>query len=97
MATVALATTAPEGSVTCPRKVPLVVAVDGGFDDTVEDRACAAAGATKPMSAAVIRIVKIKLARVKTDKYFNAHLILSRQMKLFRNVGTGDMGIGDMG
>ena len=74
----ALGTTAPEGSVTCPRKVPVVV------DD------CAHADAVSRISAAGIRIAKIKgtetdFAEMKTDKYFNTHLILSSQNKLIEN------------
>jgi len=76
-ATVALGTTAPEGSVTWPRKVPVVV--DDGVDD------CADAGAASPISVAEIRIGKIRFAELKTDKYFNTHLILSRQIKLIEN------------
>ena len=71
-ATVAFGTTAPEGSVTCPRKVPVVV--DGCVDD------CADAGAARPISVAVIRIAKIRFVRMTFDKYFNTHLILSRQI-----------------
>jgi hypothetical protein len=76
---VALGTTAPEGSVTCPRKVPVVVSdcVDDGVDDCAGD--CARAGVESPISVAEIRIAGIRFAELKTEKYFNAHLILSRQ------------------
>ena len=77
ISTVALGTTAPEGSVTCPRKVPVVVA--DGADD------CAHAGAESPISVAGIRIVEIRFAEMKTDKYLNTHLILSRQITLIDN------------
>ena len=79
----ALGTTAPEGSVTWPRKVPVVV------DDCVDDGAgdCADAGAASPISVAEIRIAKIRFARMKTDKYFNTHLILSRQSNFTENNG----------
>src|SRR5208282_1529155 len=60
IATVAFGTTAPEGSVTCPRKVPAVVG-DGAC-------ACADAGAASPISVA-----KIRIARMTTDN-FNTHL-----------------------
>ena len=68
----ALGTTAPEGSVTWPRKVPVVVGD------------CALAGAESPISVAGIRIAKtrfaeIGLAEIKTDKYFNTRPILSGQ------------------
>jgi hypothetical protein len=68
-ATVAFVTTAPEGSVTCPRRVPV------GVGD------CADAGAARPISVA-----EITIAKMKTDKYLNTHLILSRQIKLFKNM-----------
>jgi hypothetical protein len=70
-ATVAFGTTAPEGSVTCPRKVPVVA--DDGADGFAGD--CAHAGGESPISVAGIRI-----AERKTDKYFNTHPILSRQI-----------------
>jgi hypothetical protein len=73
---VALGTTAPEGSVTWPRKVPVVV--DDGADDCVGD--CAEAGATSP-----ITVAGIKIAEMKTNKYFNTHPILSRQIALIDN------------
>ena len=74
----ALGTTAPEGSVTCPRKVPVVV------DD------CALAAAESPISIAGIRVAKIRIAeigfaKVKTNKYFNRHPILSGQSNLLEN------------
>jgi hypothetical protein len=79
-ATVALGTTAPEGSVTWPRKVPVVV------DD------CAHAGAESPISVAGIRIAKtriaeIRFAEMKTDKYFNTHPIPSGQSNFIENNG----------
>jgi hypothetical protein len=77
-ATAAFGTTAPEGSVTWPRKVPDVV--DDGADD------CADAGAASPISVAEIRIAKIRFARMKTDKYFNTHPILSRQITFIENI-----------
>jgi hypothetical protein len=43
---VAFGTTAPEGSVTCPRKVP------------VAEEGCADAGTTSPLMVATIRIAK---------------------------------------
>jgi hypothetical protein len=82
---VALGTTAPEGSVTWPRKVPDVV--DGGADDCAEDCAgdCAHAGAESAISVEGIRTAAIRFAELKTDKYFNTHLILSRQIKFIEN------------
>jgi hypothetical protein len=82
---VALGTTAPEGSVTWPRKVPVVV--DDGADDCAEDCAgdCARAGAESAIRAAGIRTAEIRFAELKTDKYFNTHLILSRQNKFVDN------------
>jgi hypothetical protein len=71
---VAFVTTAPEGSVTCPRKVPVVA------DDWVDDCACADAGAD------AISIAQTKFARMTTDKYFNTHLILSAQITLIENM-----------
>jgi len=64
---VAFATTAPEGSVTCPRKVPVVVGDE--VEDWEGDWACADAGAAKRIS-----IAGIKIANMKTDKYLNTHL-----------------------
>ena len=46
---------------------------------------CADAGAAKPISGAVIRIAKIRFVRMTFDKYFNTHLILSRQITLIEN------------
>jgi len=63
---VAFVTTAPEGSVTCPRKVP-VAAGD-----------CADAGAAS--------VARIRIAKMKPDRYFNTHLILSRQITLIDNM-----------
>jgi hypothetical protein len=68
-ATAAFATTAPEGSVTCPRKVP-VVADDRAADD------CDGAGAACP--DIVDGMARVRIARVKTDRYFNTHPILSK-------------------
>jgi hypothetical protein len=70
-ATAAFGTTAPEGSVTWPRKVPVVVA--DGADDCAGD--CDHASAESAISVAGIRI-----AEMKTDKYFNTYPILSRQI-----------------
>ena len=83
----ALGTTAPEGSVTCPRKVPVVVSdgVDDGVDDCAGD--CARAGVESPIRVAEIRIVGIRFAELKTDKYFNTHLILSRQSNFIEKNG----------
>ena len=77
----AFATTAPEGSVTCPRKVPVVV------DDCAGDWACdwADAGAASPIRVAGIRIAKVRFTKTKTDIRFNTHLILSRQIALLGN------------
>ncbi len=60
IATVVFATTAPEGSVTCPRKVPVAA---GGAED------CAEAVATSPPSAATIRIAIIKFVRINTNLF----------------------------
>jgi len=81
-ATAAFGTTAPEGSVTWPRKVPDVV--DDGADDCAAD--CAHAGAEGPISIAEIRIAEITFAEIKTDKYFNTHPILSRQITFIENI-----------
>jgi len=90
-ATAAFGTTAPEGSVTWPRKVPDVA--DDCVDDCADDCAgdCTHAGAEGPISVAGIRIAKIsfaeiRFAEIKTDKYFNTHLILSRQSTFIENM-----------
>ena len=92
-ATAALGTTAPEGSNTWPRRVPVVDVdcvddcvvdcVDDGADDDADD--CAHAGAEGTISVAEIRIAGIKFAEMKTDKYFNTHLVLSRQSTFIDN------------
>jgi hypothetical protein len=84
-ATAAFGTTAPEGSVTWPRKVP--DAADNGADDGADDCGgdCAHAGMESAISVAGNRIAEIRFAEIKTDKYFNTHLILSRQIKLIED------------
>jgi len=37
------------------------------------------------ISVAGNRIAEIRFAEIKTDKYFNTHLILSRQIKLIED------------
>jgi hypothetical protein len=84
---VAFVTTAPEGSVTCPRKVPVVPGDCAG--DWVDDWAgdCADAGAASPASIAGIRIAKVRFARTKTDKSFKRTPFLSRQITSLENMG----------
>jgi hypothetical protein len=65
MATVAFGTTAPEGSVTWPRRVPVAVAPDW-----------AEMGVATPISVAKTRIVAIRL-----EECFNLHLVLSWRIR----------------
>jgi hypothetical protein len=76
---VAFATTAPEGSVTCPRKVPGAAGGVGGCAVI-----CAATGVTNPPTVATIRIATIKFVRINKD-IFNTHPVLSRQIECIRN------------
>jgi hypothetical protein len=91
IATTAFATTAPEGSVTCPRIVPVVADVntEGGLGDDCAVDVCGIA--LCPVIVAGLRISAIRTARTKINKCFNLHLILSKQIIGLKNMGSKNL------
>jgi hypothetical protein len=82
MPTVAFATTAPEGSVTCPRKLPAADEDELAVD--VWACECANLDATETVSAKIrIEVViELMLELAKVDRRCNLYLLLSRHFKL---------------